>query len=258
MFPGNRLTKCGVYLVMFEQIAAADRLTKGKWTVLASLSSQCLAVGFAMLIPLVYTQKLQLGAWEQLPLPAPAPPPPEPVQASEPVRPAPHTTKVFTAPAAIPPHVAMIVEEAAMPLSGSEMVVSGSAPSNSGLTNILPALLDHPALPPPIAIEAPKPAEHASLAPLHVSGGVQAAKLLRRVVPAYPELAKRARVSGTVHLIGVIGKDGTIQKLEVVSGHPLLVNAAVEAVRQWLYQPTLLSGEPVEVIAPIEVNFQLN
>ena len=58
--------------------------------------------------------------------------------------------------------------------------------------------------------------------------------------------------------MGVIGKDGTIQNLRVVSGHPLLVNAALEAVRQWRYQPTLLSGEPVEVIAPIEVVFSLN
>jgi protein TonB len=77
-------------------------------------------------------------------------------------------------------------------------------------------------------------------------------------MPIYPELAKRARISGAVHLIGVIGKDGTIQNLRVVDGHPLLVSAAIEAVRKWLYKPTLLSGEPVEVIAPIEVNFNLN
>ena len=93
---------------------------------------------------------------------------------------------------------------------------------------------------------------------MHVSGGVQAAKIYRRVVPIYPELAIRARISGTVHLIAVIGKDGTIQNLRTVSGHPLLVSAAIEAVRQWLYKPTLLSGDPVEVIAPIEVNFNLN
>jgi periplasmic protein TonB len=61
-----------------------------------------------------------------------------------------------------------------------------------------------------------------------------------------------------VKLVGVIARDGRIERLQVLSGHPLLVPAAVEAVRQWIYQPTLLSGEPVEVIAPIDVNFTLS
>ena len=84
-----------------------------------------------------------------------------------------------------------------------------------------------------------------------------AAKIVRKVIPAYPPLARQARVSGTVQLLGVIGKDGTVQQLQVISGHPLLVSAAVEAVKQWLYRPTLLNGEPVEVVAPIDVNFTL-
>ena len=82
--------------------------------------------------------------------------------------------------------------------------------------------------------------------------------IVRRVIPLYPVLAKQARVSGTVKLLGVISKDGTIQQLQVISGHALLVTAAVEAVRQWVYRPTMLSGEPVEVQAPIEVHFTLN
>jgi len=83
------------------------------------------------------------------------------------------------------------------------------------------------------------------------------AKLVRKVIPEYPPLAKTARVSGVVHLLGVIAKDGTIQNLQVIGGHPLLARAALEAVRQWIYQPTLLNGQPVEVIAPIDVNFTL-
>jgi protein TonB len=83
------------------------------------------------------------------------------------------------------------------------------------------------------------------------------AKLIRKVKPEYPALAKAARISGVVHLIGVIGKDGTIQNLQLISGHALLARAAIEAVRQWVYRPTLLSGQPVEVIAPIDVNFTL-
>ena len=73
----------------------------------------------------------------------------------------------------------------------------------------------------------------------------------------YPALARSARVQGTVHLLGVVSKDGTIQKLQVLGGHPLLVAAAVDAVKQWVYRPTLLNGEPVEVIAPIDVIFTL-
>jgi len=84
------------------------------------------------------------------------------------------------------------------------------------------------------------------------------AKLVKRVVPEYPALAKTARISGVVHLIGVIGKDGRIENLQLISGHPILAAAALEAVRQWIYKPTILNGEPVEVTAPIDVYFSLN
>jgi len=83
------------------------------------------------------------------------------------------------------------------------------------------------------------------------------AKLLRKVIPEYPALARAARISGIVRLIGTIGEDGTIRNLLLVSGHPLLARAAMEAVGQWIYKPTLLNGKPVEVIAPIEVTFSL-
>ncbi len=93
---------------------------------------------------------------------------------------------------------------------------------------------------------------------MRVGAGVQAARLIKQVIPQYPQLARQARISGTVHLVGIISKTGAIEKLEIVSGHPLLVRAALEAVRLWVYKPTLLNGEPVEVIAPIDVNFTLN
>ena len=86
---------------------------------------------------------------------------------------------------------------------------------------------------------------------------MQEAKILNRVQPVYPPLAKQARVSGTGRLNAVIAKDGQIQDLQVVSGHPLLVQAALQAVRQWRYAPTLLNGEPVEVVTVIDVNFTL-
>jgi len=90
-----------------------------------------------------------------------------------------------------------------------------------------------------------------------VSTGVMEAKIIRRVLPVYPPLARAARIQGKVHLMGIIGKDGTVQNVRAVDGHPLLIPAAIDAVRQWVYRPTLLSGEPVDVITPIEVNFIL-
>jgi protein TonB len=82
-------------------------------------------------------------------------------------------------------------------------------------------------------------------------------KLVHQVRPAYPPLAKQARIKGQVLLSAVISREGRIQELRLVSGHPLLAPAAMEAVRQWLYSPTLLNGDPVEVLTTIEVNFTL-
>ena len=89
-------------------------------------------------------------------------------------------------------------------------------------------------------------------------GNVQVAKLVNRVQPVYPEEARKNRIQGTVRLHVILGKDGTVQQLEVMSGHPLLQQASLDAVRQWRYQPTLLNGEPVEVDTTIDVIFTLN
>lgn len=93
--------------------------------------------------------------------------------------------------------------------------------------------------------------------PRAIGGDVLEAKILNRVIPEYPPLARQARISGIVHLVGVIGRDGVVKSLQVVGGHPMLVKSALAAVEQWRYRPTLLNGEPVEVVAPITVNFTL-
>jgi protein TonB len=93
---------------------------------------------------------------------------------------------------------------------------------------------------------------------VRLGGHVLEGKLVRRVMPEYPALARNMRVSGTVGLHGTIARDGSVRDLKVLSGHPLLVQAALAAVRQWLYAPTLLNGEPVEVSAPIQVHFKLD
>jgi len=92
---------------------------------------------------------------------------------------------------------------------------------------------------------------------IKVDGQVQAANLVSKVNPLYPPLAKQARIQGVVHLTAIIGTDGAVRNLQVISGHPLLVPPALEAVRQWTYQPTLQNGKPVEVVTTIDVNFTL-
>jgi TonB family protein len=93
---------------------------------------------------------------------------------------------------------------------------------------------------------------------IRVGSNVQKAKLLQHVDPVYPRLATQARISGVVRLNAVIGKDGTVQNLTLLSGHPLLVAPAMEAVKRWVYEPTLLNGQAVEVATQIEVEFALN
>jgi TonB family protein len=90
-----------------------------------------------------------------------------------------------------------------------------------------------------------------------VDGSAQAAKLVTQNPPVYPPLAKQARISGTVELSGIIGTDGHVLNLSVVRGHPLLVQSAIDAVKDWVYQPTLLNGQPVQVQTTIDVNFTL-
>ena len=94
---------------------------------------------------------------------------------------------------------------------------------------------------------------------VRISQGVTQGMVLRRVQPTYPQMAKIARVQGAVVLAAIIGKDGTIQNLHVVStASPLLNQAAIDAVKQWRYRPYILNGEPVEVDTTVTVNFTLS
>jgi len=160
------------------------------------------------------------------------------------------------APVAVPDKVAMIEE----PPDAAPGVEGGV--STRDLAGLAIAIINQSSrLTPPLRPTEPqisqpvKPANAAS--PIRVKSVVEMARIVRRVEPVYPALARQARISGTVQLTGVIGVDGRIRELQVVNGHPLLARAALEAVSQWVYEPTLLNGKPVEVIAPITVNFVL-
>jgi protein TonB len=159
---------------------------------------------------------------------------------------------VLHAPKSIPKDIKMIREEELPPPSTG--VIGGVAGGMAGgsLGGILGGTgLGTIAPPPVVKKETPK-------GPQRIGGNVMQANLIRQVKPQYPPLARQARISGTVVFSAVISKEGTIENLALVSGHPLLVQAAREAVSQWVYKPTLLNGDAVEVATTISVNFTLS
>jgi len=136
-------------------------------------------------------------------------------------------------------------------VGSSEVVLEIMAPG--GTRTVTATGITTTALPAPSASSDATPPQR-----IRVGGNVQQTKLVSQPRPTYPLEAKQARIQGVVQLSAIIGKDGAIQHLEVIAGHPLLVQAALDAVRQWVYQPTLLNGQPVEVVTQIDVNFTLS
>jgi periplasmic protein TonB len=152
-------------------------------------------------------------------------------------------------PKAIPKDVKIIKEDAPEMDAGVQGGVPGGVPGGSMGGVIGGVIGGMGGAPPP-----PRPTQTR----IRQGGNVTAAMLINRVQPVYPPLARQTRISGTVRLHAIIGKDGSVQQLEVISGHPLLVQSALDAVRQWRYRPTLLNSEPVEVDTTIDVIFSLN
>jgi protein TonB len=252
---------------MFEQsLIEGTGKTKKPLMVVVSFIGQIALIGIAVLIPLVYTDTLPSASLTSFLVAPPPPPPPPPPPAVEvkvvKIIPRQFDAGRLMAPKTIPKEVAIIKEEELPPpVSGAVGVVGGvpgGVPGGTpgGVIGGIIGAVPQPAPPPPPPIkEAPKPVTPQRI---RVGGNVQAARLVRQPKPVYPPLARQARIQGTVRLTAIIAKDGTIQSLQVVSGHPLLVPAALEAVKQWVYQPTLLNSEPVEVITQIDVNFTLS
>ena len=245
---------------MFEQtFVEGTSNTKKPWTVMFAFTMELIGIGVLILIPLIYTETLpraQLTSFLVAPPPPPRPPPPPPPEAPKIVKVIPRQFDAgrLLAPKSVPKDIAVIrEEELPPPASGVVGGVPGGVPGSAGgLGNILGAM-PTAAPPPPKPVEKPPTPQR-----IRVGGNVQAANLIRKVTPVYPPLAKQARVQGTVRFTAIIGKDGAIHNLQLVSGHPLLVAAAQEAVKQWQYKPTLLNGEPVEVVTQIDVNFTLS
>ncbi len=244
---------------MFEDslVESSGRLrTKRKWTTMLSFILQCVLIGIMVLIPLIYTEALPKQQLMTFLVAPPPPPPPPPPPAAIPVK----VVKVIQTdivngqlrtPTKIPEKIAMIKEEAAPPPMTTGGVIGGvpgGVPGGSmggvigGIIGSTPVAVPRVAMP----------------SRVRVSAGVQQGNLINQVKPIYPAIAKSARISGAVVLQAEISKQGTIENLRVISGHPMLVQNALDAVRQWRYKPYLLNGEPVPVETTITVNFTLS
>jgi periplasmic protein TonB len=212
---------------------------------------EALLMALLVLIPLVRVQDLpQALPGEVLVAPAPPMGAPKPPRVSTVARAALHQSML--APTFIPKIISPLAGSTQAALPAPALGAMNAVPwgdRNGALSGIN---IGSP-LPPPPPARTSKPA----LLRLRVGGQVEGAKLIFQVKPDYPEIARMARIQGTVRLEAVISKEGTVASLKVVSGPPLLMKAAFGAVSQWRYQPTLLNGEPVEVATEIEVNFTL-
>ena len=243
---------------MFDQtFVNTHAQTNRPWTVAASLTLQTGVVALAVILPMLNPEMLRPIA---LPMPIylpmrTAPQPPKvaiPVVRGTLAAPPMFKENWFAAHRTIPPHASMIADEAPG-LAMASAFPGASFASIPGLSEGLPPhAIAIPETPAPVVKSVPP------TGPVHVSLGVQSARLIFGPKPAYPPLAKTAHVQGTVRIAAVIAADGVIKNLQVMGGHPLLVRAALDAVQQWRYQPTLLSGKAVEVITEIDVNFTLS
>lgn len=251
---------------MFEQsfVGLAAKPNRG-WPVVASLALQFSLVGAGLLIPLLNPDMLPRAVIATF-LTTPSLPPPARPAAPPVIESVARTLQRvvrdgFFAPPAIPRKVAIIDDIDLAPHAATSGVVglADFGPSTGrpdGVIGSLASTTPPPAPPPPV-VEAAKQA--APPIPRIAAGGVvQEALLINKVIPVYPILARNARVQGTVVFKAVISTGGLIQSLNFVSGPPLLVRAATDAVRQWRYRPTLLNGVPCEVDTTIQVTFTLN
>jgi protein TonB len=241
--------------------------TKRLWATCAGFTGQVLLIGFALIAPMIWPQVIPHVA-NAIAIAPPGPPPgraPEtakvvPVRGGRASRP---TRGIFVPPEVPKTKAVSIIDDPAdfAPARGNgdrESVIGGTGiDDNTRLAIAVATQAPQPRPAPPPPHVAPPPTPPRPPAPPRISI-VHPASPIHRVEPVYPPLAVTARIQGTVRLLGVLGTDGRIRELQVLSGHPMLVRAALDAVQQWVYAPTLLNGQPVEVQAPIEVNFVLS
>jgi periplasmic protein TonB len=222
--------------------------SRSKYTVLVSVAAHVLIAAMVVIVPLMATDVLPtprtvigVFAAERA-----APPPPPPPAAAPPSARA--TQPVTASPDAAPSTAPESIEPEAPTTSsviGEPGGVEGGVPFGVvGSPGVMPGV---PPSPPPAAVQKPLP----------IGGRIKEPAKVRHVPPVYPAIAQQARVEGIVIIEAIIGTDGRVQQARVLRSKPLLDDAALAAVRQWVFTPTLLNGVPVPVIMTVTVNFRL-
>jgi periplasmic protein TonB len=237
---------------MFNTLESSwDRSPHRGWTTLASLTVQAFGLSLIIAISFIWVERPPQVHWLQIPTPATFVPVADTQQASG------HHTftavnstrpEQIVAPSSVPGEIQIVNDAGMGPIVPDPPTIDDGpgTGARSGIDHALGGGM-------PVAI----PARPVAVRPLLISHLAEA-NLLHRVQPIYPAIARRARVQGIVELRAIISKTGTIENLVVVSGHPMLSAAAIEAVKQWRYRPYLLNNEPVEVETEITVNFLLS
>jgi|SRR5689334_629750 len=241
-----------------EGMLEGNRLTKPRsvWDVLVSVVLHTTLVAALILIPMLYTNALDLPQYQKVFLAAPPPPPPPP----PPPAAAPHQPKVpkkkffkeseLYTPKEVPKAIPKVEEEVEAAPPEAPGVVGGVPGGVQGgvVGGVLGGVGNGPAPP-------PKPAQPKG--PVRVGGNVKRPELVHKVEPTYPPLARQTRVQGNVVIDCVIDKQGNVTQVKAVSGHPLLVQSALSAVKQWKFKPTMLNGQPVDVAMTVTVQFNM-
>ena len=234
---------------MFERIEVGS--PNRPWATALAFVVNSTALTLAILLPMIRPDQLPALNFRSISVPYTAPPAEVPAEPHQPVRPNTSATidQTFRAPSTIPIHASTTpdnpVEGPPRPfIPGTERI------GNSNPIASLP--LGMSTNPPPMPVHA-KPARPEKLIISHLDEGM----LIRRVQPTYPTIAKATRTQGSVVLSALINTRGEIEGLQVVSGSPLLTQAALEAVKQWRYRPYILNGTPIEVQTQVTVNFSL-
>jgi protein TonB len=235
------------------------------WATGLSFALQIFFIAFLLLLPLWFTDVLPKEQLVTFLVAPPPPPPPPPPAASTP--PAVKVVKVTSniangrlrTPSRIPAKVQMIKEEDdAPPAVATTGGVVGGVPGGipgGQLVGVIGGIISSSSSPAAVPT-LPKPVVP-TVQRVRVSAGVTNGRLIYRVEPTYPPVAQQAHIQGAVVLAALIDRGGNVQSLQVVSGHPLLVRAAIDAVKQWRYQPLLVNGQPIEVETTVTVNFHV-
>jgi periplasmic protein TonB len=247
---------------MFETLDQTNRFDVANrlLTFLVSIIVHAIAILIFIMLPLVFLNVLQEGEFltflfapPEPPTPPPPPLPPHgPGEKPQPIQ----ISGIDYIPPFIPHTIPPPDDEpliANLARIGNENLIRGEligTPSD-GLKNTLRAGMLPP---PPPPLEVPTRSHE----PVPVVSNLQEAKLISKVQPIYPPLALRARVSGVVVLQVSVDEEGNVYDIKILKGHPLLDEAAVSAVRQWKYSPTILNGEPVPVVAAVTVVFNFH